>query len=200
MLKNYNKISFLNKKRENKLLINNENNININNMFFSFSNCYCKNSFCLKGYCECFNKFNFCNKFCNCVNCLNKEKNLKERNEAIIKLNFKNLKKEKFLFCLCKKNKCLKKYCECFNNGNKCNENCKCFDCKNKNEKLLFKINDDKKFKFYNKNYNYKLLNNINNFCINNNNNINNYKTKILILENSKIIIDNYNLNNFHFK
>ena len=190
MIKNYKKNIFLNKKRENNLLINNENNINLNNIFFPISNCYCKNSFCLKGYCECFNKFNYCNKFCNCLNCLNKEKNIKERNEAIIKLNYNNNKKEKFLFCLCKKNKCLKKYCECFNYGNKCNENCKCFDCKNKNlnEKIIFKIKDEKKF------------NCKNNKIINNNNNKNVYETKIFVLENSKIIIDNYNLNNFHFK
>lgn len=28
--------------------------------------------------------------------------------------------------CKCKKTKCLKKYCECFNSGTKCGKFCKC--------------------------------------------------------------------------
>lgn len=33
--------------------------------------------------------------------------------------------------CKCKRSKCLKKYCECFNAGVPCNETCKCEGCKN---------------------------------------------------------------------
>lgn len=33
--------------------------------------------------------------------------------------------------CNCKKTSCLKKYCECFNAGLECNENCQCEECKN---------------------------------------------------------------------
>jgi hypothetical protein len=33
--------------------------------------------------------------------------------------------------CNCKKSKCLKKYCECFQAGITCNQYCKCVNCKN---------------------------------------------------------------------
>jgi hypothetical protein len=33
--------------------------------------------------------------------------------------------------CKCKKSGCLKKYCECYNNGIKCTDECKCEGCNN---------------------------------------------------------------------
>jgi protein lin-54 len=33
--------------------------------------------------------------------------------------------------CNCKKSGCLKKYCECYQAGLTCGDNCKCEDCKN---------------------------------------------------------------------
>ena len=33
--------------------------------------------------------------------------------------------------CMCKKSQCQKKYCECFNMGIKCREECGCVDCCN---------------------------------------------------------------------
>eukprot|EP00828_Plagiopyla_frontata_P031097 TRINITY_DN40936_c0_g1_i1.p2 TRINITY_DN40936_c0_g1~~TRINITY_DN40936_c0_g1_i1.p2 ORF type:complete len:274 (-),score=35.10 TRINITY_DN40936_c0_g1_i1:70-891(-) len=38
--------------------------------------------------------------------------------------------------CNCKKTACLKLYCPCFANGQACNENCRCEDCKNKDDNL----------------------------------------------------------------
>lgn len=33
--------------------------------------------------------------------------------------------------CNCSKSYCVKKYCECYSNGKKCTEKCKCISCKN---------------------------------------------------------------------
>lgn len=33
--------------------------------------------------------------------------------------------------CRCKKSKCLKKYCECYQNGIACTTHCRCVDCSN---------------------------------------------------------------------
>ena len=35
--------------------------------------CHCKNSECLKLYCECFSKFGFCSDKCRCEGCKNKK-------------------------------------------------------------------------------------------------------------------------------
>lgn len=35
--------------------------------------CNCKNSRCIKLYCECLKKLKFCGSHCNCKNCLNNE-------------------------------------------------------------------------------------------------------------------------------
>lgn len=36
--------------------------------------------------------------------------------------------------CKCKKTKCLKKYCECYNSGELCGLFCRCEDCENNKE------------------------------------------------------------------
>jgi hypothetical protein len=45
--------------------------------------CNCKKSKCLKLYCDCFAKGEFCGKDCNCVNCANNEVNSEERQSAM---------------------------------------------------------------------------------------------------------------------
>jgi protein lin-54 len=103
--------------------------------------CNCKRSQCLKLYCDCFSMGGFCDASCSCVSCCNTEADLVTVQHArkII------LSKDPLAFhakvtamaghkrgCKCKRSKCLKKYCECFNAGAKCNpEICQCEGCKN---------------------------------------------------------------------
>jgi len=46
--------------------------------------CNCKKSRCLKLYCDCFARGEFCGKDCNCVSCLNTEANVEERQNAMM--------------------------------------------------------------------------------------------------------------------
>jgi len=110
--------------------------------------CNCKQSRCLKLYCECFASGIYCND-CNCQDCYNNKDHEQVRQEAVEATLERNpdafrpkiqsmspgmsiqdsLKHNKG--CNCKRSFCLKRYCECFQANIYCSDNCRCTDCKN---------------------------------------------------------------------
>ena len=140
----------------NKEKLFSKNNIN-NNKYIILSNgqkhsdknsllCNCKNSSCLKFYCECFSHGRCCqNCYCiNCKNTLDNELIRQEKYKDIISRNPKaayqiNSYKKSFI-CNCKNSNCSKNYCDCFLHGKKCTSKCKCINCYNK---LMNKNNDN---------------------------------------------------------
>lgn len=93
--------------------------------------CNCKNSKCLKLYCECFAAKIYCED-CNCNDCANTPSNAEARDKAIQAVLAKNPKAfDAIVQCKCSQSKCLKKYCECFANKEFCTDSCKCKNCEN---------------------------------------------------------------------
>lgn len=108
--------------------------------------CKCKNSKCLKLYCDCFQSGNVCRSGCKCSDCKNTELESGTRGARSVAIT-NLLKKRADAFdvrekkpsgngCKCKNNKCLKKYCVCFSNGVKCS-GCRCIDCENTGSKAI---------------------------------------------------------------
>lgn len=108
------------------------------------SKCNCKKSFCLRLHCACFKEMKTCGISCTCVNCKNNHENEADRqyvikktieiNPMAFKPKIKSLGETQINVrgCKCTKNRCIKKYCECFKNNTACSELCKCINCRNK--------------------------------------------------------------------
>ena len=90
---------------------------------------------------DCFQAGQVCADRCSCKSCLNTvgESGKAGRRTAAIQSildrrpdAFDVRVKKTGEGCSCKKNKCLKKYCDCYNIGIKCDEEkCRCVDCEN---------------------------------------------------------------------
>ena len=137
--------------KNNESLTSNINSTNISSMEKPTFRCTCKNSNCLKFYCECFANGKFCDN-CICINCKNTQENKElrlERYNLIISRNPKAIHKinstKRSWTCKCKNSNCSKKYCDCFHNGRACTSKCRCVNCQNKN--VAIKSNNNKKLK-----------------------------------------------------
>ena len=100
--------------------------------------CKCRNTHCLKLYCDCFSRAEYC-LGCGCIGCKNVPEHEEERRISINEVLERNPKAFHRMEgvptvrrgCNCKKSGCQKKYCECFSNGLGCIADCNCDNCLN---------------------------------------------------------------------
>ena len=157
-LEEKNKYNFYHPKKSESL---ESNTITLNNSFIQKDKlcCSCTKTKCIKKYCECYANKKYC-KECNCQDCMNKIEHLNNNTNQFINEN-------EFIICTCSKSNCNKKYCECYKSGVKCNNKCRCVNCMNALEKVIFPIKEE----FDNNNeINYKIKKNLDNNIVNKNN------------------------------
>ena len=148
---NKNQLLTLNKNESietSKINYNIINNSSDNKIIIKNNKCSCKNTNCLKFYCECFSNGRYCND-CSCCNCKNTEEfnnlRLQKYNEKISadpSIYNRIYSAKNNWTCHCKNSNCTKNYCDCFHNKKFCNSKCKCIECHNQ---AAIKNNNKKK-------------------------------------------------------
>lgn len=112
--------------------------------------CRCKQTKCLKLYCDCFANSMRCAEDCKCMNC----SNTPAHDEQIAKSRRSILRRNPSAFddkiihgnrhsrgCKCINSKCRKRYCECFQSNIPCTQNCGCQGCENGKDGTFYMTN-----------------------------------------------------------
>lgn len=110
------------------------------------NHCNCRQSRCMKMYCECFASGKYCTSNCKCVDCTNYVTNeatlrrsrisisKRNPNAFVHKVSSQRGTRRHSQGCRCAKSRCQKRYCECFNAGVQCTSACQCHNCCNGRE------------------------------------------------------------------